>query len=158
MYPALLKLKESGKYIIAALSNTLIFPPDHPYSAMIVNDVRSVFDVFVSSAHVGLRKPDPAMYELALKEVDKFARENASGKGKGKVWDNGIRADEILFLDDIGENLKAGRKAGFQTIKVHLGRAFEAVDELEAITGLKLAGEHPRVAVKPEIRPVAAKL
>jgi hypothetical protein len=35
---------------------------------------------------------------------------------------------------------------------VKLGRAYEAVDELEKVTGLKLAGSHPRVPVEPKIK------
>ena len=63
-----------------------------------------------------------------------------------------MRADEIVFLDDIGENLKAAKNAGFGTIKVPLGRAYEAVDELEKITGLKLAGDHPKVPLKADYK------
>ncbi|PMD15534.1 HAD-like protein [Hyaloscypha hepaticicola] len=158
MYPALKALKKSGKYILAALSNTLIFPPDHPYSKTSPDDPRVLFDVFISSAHVGLRKPDPTIYALALKEVNKFAQENAETKGKGLGWEQGVKAEEVLFIDDIGENLKAGKKAGFQTIKVHLGRAYEAVDQLEEVTGLRLAGDHPRIPVKPVVRKKGAKL
>ncbi|TVY29649.1 Acyl-CoA dehydrogenase family member 10, partial [Lachnellula hyalina] len=141
MYPALNKLKKSGKYIIAALSNTVIFPPSHPYSSH-TNTIHAFFDVFISSAHVGLRKPEPEIYYLALRAVDEFSRN--SGRGE-------VQADDVLFLDDIGENLKAGRRTGFRTLKVGLGRAFEAVDELEAITGLELGGSHPLVAVEPKI-------
>lgn len=153
MAPALLNLKKSGKYLLAALSNTVIFPPDHEYSrsgpSQFIIDPRTMFDVFISSAHVGLRKPSPEIYELALREVDKFARENKGGKRKGLGWEDGVKAEEIVFLDDIGENLKSAKKAGFGTIKVDLGRAFEAVEVLEELTGLKLAGDHPKVAIKP---------
>lgn len=107
-----------------------------------MDDVKGIFDVFISSAHVGLRKPEPAIYDLALKTVDKYARE----QGKGEV-----KAGDILFLDDIGQNLKHGRETGFKTLKVNLGKAFEAVDELEKITGMKLAGDHPRIAVEPKM-------
>lgn len=139
MYPALLKLKESKNYILAALSNTVIFPPSHPFSSDAASkNLRSLFDVFISSAHVGLRKPSPEMYALALQSVNTFSVKNGRGR---------VEAGDVLFLDDIGENLKGGRKLGFQTLKVQLGRAFEAVDELEKVTGLNLAGGHPRVAV-----------
>ena len=37
------------------------------------------------------------------------------GRGRGA-------GDEVVFLDDIGENLKAARERGFGTIKVDLGR------------------------------------
>ena len=70
----------------------------------------------------------------------------------------GVRPEDILFLDDIGENLKAAKKIGFRTVKVNLGRAFEAVDELEKITSLKLAGDHPRIPVKPRSGGVKAKI
>lgn len=140
MYPALLNLKKSGKYVLAALSNTVIFPEGHPYaSPPPEQDIRRLFDVFVSSAHVGLRKPDPRIYELALSRVNEVSK--AQGKGE-------VRADDVLFFDDIGENLKAGKKAGFRTFKVPLGRTFEAVDELERVTGLELAGSHPRVPLE----------
>ncbi|KAH8911810.1 haloacid dehalogenase-like hydrolase [Coniochaeta sp. PMI_546] len=158
MYPALKKLKEDGRFILAALSNTVIFPPDHPYSQreFLDDPVRSLFDVFVSSAHVGLRKPDPKIYALALEKVDEFARKNAdTERGRRGGWGQGVKAGDVLFLDDIGENLKAGKKAGFRTIKVHLGRAYEAVEELEKVTGLNLDGGHPKVPVKLDAKPKA---
>ena len=147
MWPALKALKHSNKYILAALSNTMIFPPSHPYSQPSPDrddqeSVKSIFDVFISSAHVGLRKPDSAIYDLALKQVNEFSR--MQGRGD-------IKAEDVLFLDDIGENLKSGKNRGFRTLKVHLGRAFEAVDELEKITGMKLAGDHPRIAVQAKV-------
>lgn len=154
VYPALKNLKASGKYILAALSNTVIFPPGHKLHRpdLSKDPVRSIFDVFVSSAHVGLRKPDPRIYDLAVREVDKFARENAdSSRGKALGWKDGVVPGDVLFLDDIGQNLKAASKAGFRTIKVNLGRAFEAVEELESVTGLTLAGDHPKIPIKPKI-------
>lgn len=155
MFPALKNLKASGKYLIAALSNTVIFPPGHELHRpdLAEDPVRGQFDVFVSSAHVGLRKPDPKVYEYAVQEVDKFARQNASSdRGRQLGWEKGITAGDILFLDDIGGNLKGAKQAGFRTIKVNLGRAFEAVEELEQVTGLELAGPHPKIAIKPRFK------
>jgi len=57
------------------------------------------FDVFVESAVVGLRKPDPRIYELTC----------------GKL---GVAPSRAAFLDDIGRNLKAARALGMSTIKV----------------------------------------
>lgn len=152
MYPALKRLKESGRYILAALSNTVIFPPGHPLwkEDPLDDPVRSLFEIFISSAHVGLRKPDPRIYELALRTVNDYAVKHAgSARGKALGWHQGVQAEDVVFLDDIGENLKAGRKQGFHTIKVHLGKTYEAVEELEKITGLQLAGNHPKIPVKP---------
>lgn len=158
MYPALKALKASGQYVVAALSNTVIFPPGHEFAPQdesggddfFADPLRSLFDVFVSSAHVGLRKPDPRIYRLALERVDEFARANAdSERGRKLGWAEGVGAGEVVFLDDIGENLKAAKGAGFGTIRVPLGRAYEAVEALEGVTGLKLAGDHPKVPIKP---------
>lgn len=152
MRPALEKLKTSGRYIIAALSNTVIFPPDHPFSRNPVDDVRHFFDVFISSAHVGLRKPEPEIYELALKELNNYAKEHATTtKRKDLGWADGVRPGEIVFLDDIGENLKVAKKAGFRTIKVNLGRTYDAVKALEELTGLRLVNNYPEASSNSEI-------
>lgn len=152
MFPALKNLKASGRYIIAAVSNTVIFPPGHPLHQpdFFSGPVKGLFDVFVSSAHVRIRKPDPNIYLYTLTELDKYARSQSDDeRGRFLDLENGIKPDDILFLDDIGENLKAAKKLGFRTIKVPLGRAYEAVDQLERILGFRLAGHHPRVPMKP---------
>ncbi|KHN96355.1 epoxide hydrolase [Metarhizium album ARSEF 1941] len=155
MLPALRRLRQSGRYILGALSNTVIFPPGHALhrgGGGLADPVGGLFDVFVSSAHVGLRKPDARIYRLALRRLDEFARANAhSERGRRLGWGDGVRAADVLFLDDIGENLKAAKEEGFGTIKVRLGRAYEAVEELERVTGLPLAGDHPRAAVEPQM-------
>ncbi|KAL9946654.1 hypothetical protein D7B24_007749 [Verticillium nonalfalfae] len=161
MFPALKKLKESGRYVLAALSNTVIFPRGHPLwkEDFLDDPVRGLFDVFVSSAHVGLRKPDPKAYQLALDTVSQFVAKNAdTERGRRCGWADGVTAGDVLFLDDIGENLKGGKQKGFRTIKVHLGRAYEAVEELEKITGLTLDGGHPKIPVKPRVNGKKAKL
>jgi FMN phosphatase YigB (HAD superfamily) len=146
IYPALKNLRDDGRFIIAALSNTVIFPPGHRFHKEdFFNDpLRKLFDVFISSAHVGLRKPDPKMYQFAVGEVDRFARDHADDpRARTLGWAEGVSAQDIVFLDDIGENLREAKKQGFGTIKVSLGKAYEAVAELEKVTGLKLAGDHP---------------
>lgn len=57
------------------------------------------FDVIVESAVVGLRKPDPRIYELVLTELE-------------------VEASAAVFLDDLGINLKPARAMGMTTIKV----------------------------------------
>ncbi|KAG2415258.1 hypothetical protein HFD88_006449 [Aspergillus terreus] len=128
MAPALKKLKESGQFILGALSNTVKFPPDHPYNKD-TSGVRSQFDFFISSAHTGLRKPEPRIYEVAIQNMDAIAKQRGLP---------GMNASDIVFLDDIGENLKWAKKSGLRTLKVNLGRTQDAVKELERITGLQL--------------------
>ncbi|PLB43570.1 putative epoxide hydrolase [Aspergillus steynii IBT 23096] len=128
MFPALRKLKESGKFILGALSNTIRFPDGHPYNNDSAN-IRAPFDFFISSAHTGLRKPDPQIYEAAVNEMDAMAKKRGM---------EGAKASDIVFFDDIGENLKGAKKAGMRTVKVNLGKTQDAVRELEKITGLQL--------------------
>jgi epoxide hydrolase-like predicted phosphatase len=61
--------------------------------------LRDEFDVFIESARVGMRKPDPRIYQLACERL-------------------GVTPEQAVFLDDIGQNLKAARALGMATIKV----------------------------------------
>ncbi|KAB2577232.1 Epoxide hydrolase [Lasiodiplodia theobromae] len=158
MWPALGKLgrvareEGGGGFVLGALSNTVVFPEGvvdekgavfesglrlvGPDGKVEVGDVSAAFDVFISSAHVGLRKPDPRIYEMAVKLLDEEAR-NRGVPG-------GVQVGDVLFLDDIGQNLKAAREVGMRTLKVDLGKSWKAVRELEGIMGLKLLeGEVP---------------
>jgi hypothetical protein len=156
MFPALVKLRESGRFVIAALSNTIAFPPGirdekgNPFitgmrsspgpngnAPVELGEIRDRFDVFVSSAHVGLRKPEKRIYDMAVEEIRKVAKE--------KGVDANIEPQDIIFLDDIGGNLKAAKKLGFRTIKVNLGKSKDAVRELESAVGLSLIDESSRL-------------
>jgi len=144
MFPALRRLRRAadaskGKLVLGALSNTTIFPPEHPFNDPSSEDgrfnveLRSMFDIHVSSAHVGMRKPEKAIYQYALTRLHEFV--------KLKGYGMGVRPQDITFLDDIGTNLRTAKQLGFNTIKVQLGKADLAVTELEKLTGLALSGE-----------------
>lgn len=60
-------------------------------------ELKQIFDLFVSSCYVGLRKPDERIYRLALDLVQKTP-------------------DEACFIDDRPENIEAARKVGMRTI------------------------------------------
>jgi putative hydrolase of the HAD superfamily len=81
--------------------------------------LREHFDVLVESSVVGLRKPDPRIYELACREL-------------------GVTPPETAFLDDIGTNLKTARALGMTTIKVVDPDV--ALRELGAVLGFDLLG------------------
>jgi epoxide hydrolase-like predicted phosphatase len=75
------------------------------------------FDVFVESAVVGMRKPDPRIFEHTCRAL-------------------GVPPLDTAFLDDIGLNLKAARALGMTTIKVDEPEA--ALDRLGAVVGVPL--------------------
>ena len=131
MGPALHKLRASGKFKLAALSNAVIFPPDHPLSKSGPWDVRKLFEVFVSSAHVGMRKPDRKIYEYTIEKLR-------------STFGDQLQPGDIMFLDDIGENLKTAKSLGMRTIKVVLGKTDDAVRALEKVTGLQLLEKDER--------------
>ena len=79
--------------------------------------LRPLFDHFIESSVVGLRKPDPAIYRLAFSMLC-------------------VEPAAIVFLDDIGANLKAARELGVTTIKVV--EPVAALGELGEVVGLDL--------------------
>ena len=61
-------------------------------------DLDNLFDVVIDSSEVGMRKPEPGIYALTEEKL-------------------GLAGEHLLFVDDIGLNLKAGRARGWQTLK-----------------------------------------
>jgi putative hydrolase of the HAD superfamily len=84
--------------------------------------VFELFDVVVESRVVGIRKPEPRFYELACELV-------------------GVAPDEVVYLDDLGINLKPARAMGMHTIKVT--DPDEALAQLSAATGLAFGDGGP---------------
>jgi len=84
---------------------------------MAADVLKPLFDAFVESSVVGLRKPDPRIYRHTCDAI-------------------GVEPSEAIFLDDIGQNLKAARELGMTTIKVD--DPDDALRELEALLGLPL--------------------
>lgn len=82
-----------------------------------VAEVMALFDHVIESAKIGLRKPDPRIYQLMVETLK-------------------VDPKRCVYLDDLGVNLKPAREMGMSTIKVTSGA--QAIAELEAATGLKL--------------------
>jgi putative hydrolase of the HAD superfamily len=78
-----------------------------------------LFDLIIESSIVGLRKPDPRIYELVCERLD-------------------VEPTAAIFLDDLGVNLKPARAMGMTTIKVDDAR--DAIAELETALGFSLGG------------------
>jgi putative hydrolase of the HAD superfamily len=86
--------------------------------------VDELFDVIVDSCRVGMRKPDPRIFELALTEL-------------------GVAADRTVFLDDHPANVTAATRLGIHSIPVGADR-LAAFDELDRLIGLAAAGDCSR--------------
>jgi len=84
-----------------------------------LTQLRELFDDFVDSSEVGMRKPEPAFYLYACRR-------------------NGIEPHEAVFLDDIGHNLRAAKKLGMETIHVMVGGTGKSLGELSDKLGIEL--------------------
>jgi putative hydrolase of the HAD superfamily len=115
MLEAIRRIRRHGLRV-AALTNNWVREGQRE-SRRAGHRLREHFDVFVESAVVGVRKPDPRIYELVCRELD-------------------VAPPQAAFLDDIGRNLKTARALGMTTIKVDDPTA--ALRELGAILGLEL--------------------
>jgi putative hydrolase of the HAD superfamily len=89
-----------------------------------LGELLELFDAVVESSVEGVRKPEPAIYALALRRLS-----DAAGRE--------LAPDDCAYLDDLGINLKPARALGMHTIKVVDPAA--ALAELSALTGLELA-------------------
>ena len=100
---------------VGALTNN--WKRSGPEDDVIPHRLRDHFDIFIESRVVGLRKPDPKIYELACREL-------------------GVPPERTAFLDDIGGNLKSARALGMATIKVDDPR--QSLEELSRLVNLDL--------------------
>jgi epoxide hydrolase-like predicted phosphatase len=73
-----------------------------------------LFQVIVDSSEVGVRKPDPRIFELALARL------------------GGVPPERALFLDDAASNVAAAEKLGIRSVLVRsdLSDALAALDAL----------------------------
>ena len=102
-----------SRYKIALLTNTLP-GQDKLIRERFGLDVYSEFDVYVNSAYVGLRKPDPAIFHLTLDQL-------------------GVAPQQAIFLDDSLRNVDSARELG-----IHIIQFLDPVTslaELEALLG-----------------------
>src|SRR5215470_11790469 len=85
--------------------------------AKAVAEIMTLFEHVVESSKLGMRKPDPRIYQHACDLLD-------------------VRPEDCVYLDDLGINLKPARALGMRTIKV--GDPDMAIDELQAMVGIPL--------------------
>lgn len=100
----------TGGFTVAALTNNW-----EPFP--VLDELRDVFDLIVESVRVGVNKPDEAIYEILLAGLEMDPR-------------------SVVYLDDIGRNLKPARRRGMTTIKVD--DSVTALRHLSSLVGLDL--------------------
>lgn len=83
-----------------------------------VAEVMALFDHVIESSKLGIRKPDPRIYELACETL-------------------GVSPANCVYLDDLGINLKPAKMLGMTTIKVV--EPGQALAELEAAVGFPVS-------------------
>ena len=120
-------------FVVGACTNDAQFPPGHEYASSggAHRALRELFDVWVSSSEVGMRKPEKGIYELVLRRLAERRRSWYDGEES-----EGVEGSQVVFLDDIGMNLKGAAALGIRGIKVVLGETWKAVRELEGVLGL----------------------
>jgi putative hydrolase of the HAD superfamily len=84
----------SGKYFMATINNESRELNQYRIQKF---ELAEIFDVFVSSCFVGLRKPDERIYRLALDLTQNLPQ-------------------ECIFIDDRQENLAGAEKVGIKTV------------------------------------------
>jgi putative hydrolase of the HAD superfamily len=72
-------------------------------------EIDEIFEVVVDSAFVGMRKPEPEIYELTVERLG-----------------DGLRPDDCIFVDDMAINCDAARDLGMVAVR------FETTDQARA--------------------------
>jgi putative hydrolase of the HAD superfamily len=96
----------------AVLSNSWGIGGYDPYAGY---DLAALFDVVVISGQVGLRKPEPPIYELTVAKL-------------------GLRPEDCVFVDDTPANLATARHLGMAA--VHFTGAPSDFAEIERLIGV----------------------
>ncbi len=110
----------SDRFRTACLTNN--FAPVGTAARPDLAGVFSLFDAVLESSKLGVRKPDPRFYQMACDALE-------------------VEPHEVVYLDDLGINLKPARQMGMHTIKVVA--ADDALAALSAIIGVPLGRSVP---------------
>jgi putative hydrolase of the HAD superfamily len=105
-----MRAARSRGYRMALLTNNVREWEPH-WRAMVPVD--EIFDVIVDSGFVGMRKPEPEIYELTVERLG-----------------DGVGPSDCLFIDDVEVNIDAARDLGMRA--VHFRDNEQAIPEIEA--------------------------
>ena len=80
--------------------------------------IMPLFDAVIESSKVGVRKPNPRIYQMMCELID-------------------VKPENCVYLDDLGDNCKGA--AGLGMIAIKVVNVESTLDQLEKATGLKFA-------------------
>lgn len=104
------KLKANHNLFLLSNTNEI---HEHAFTGMIQkkfdkNVLKEVFDKIYFSHHLKMRKPDPEIFKIVLRE-------------------NNLIAEETLFVDDSPQNIEGAMKVGLQTFYFEKGMKLEDI-------------------------------
>lgn len=111
---AIYVLRGSGIKVGALTNNFAPMDSAQPGSINL-DSIKSLFDVMVESVVEGVRKPEPAAFELVCQRLGVRNKRN------------------VVFLDDIGTNCKGAQAVGLETILVKLKDKRAALQRLQDV-------------------------
>jgi len=118
MIEALRRIKRSGLKTGCITNNVPANTSDtREGRTLYAREIMEMFDHLIESSKIGIRKPNPRIYEMMCEELT-------------------VEPDRCIYLDDLGMNLKPARAMGMATIKVESGP--QAIGELEKLLAMKL--------------------
>ncbi|XP_066197788.1 bifunctional epoxide hydrolase 2 [Saccopteryx leptura] len=117
MFQAALALRKKGFTTCILTNNWLDDSTQRSSLAQLMCELRPCFDFLIESCQIGMSKPDPQIYKYLLDTVK-------------------ASPNEVVFLDDMGVNLKPARELGMVTILVRDNDT--ALQELEKVTRTQL--------------------
>ncbi len=109
------KLKKINKYKIGLLTNH--------YLGMVEKSIEKGkipnhdYHAIISSCSTGYQKPEKEIYMIATEKAR-------------------VKAEEILFIDDLEENIEGAKKHGWQTVWFDMKNKDKAISEIEKILGV----------------------
>ncbi|KAM5308201.1 bifunctional epoxide hydrolase 2 [Glossophaga mutica] len=117
MLQAALALRKRGLTTCILTNNWLDDSTQRSCWTQLMCELKPHFDLLIESCRIGMAKPDPQIYKFVLDTLK-------------------ASPSEVVFLDDLGSNLKPARDLGMVTILVRDSNV--ALQELEKVTGMQL--------------------
>jgi len=106
------EIKRSGRRMAMLTNNVREWEP--LWRSMLPVD--EIFELVVDSGFVGVRKPDPPIYELTIARL------------------SGVSAEQCLFVDDLAVNVETAKAMGMHAVQFRDNE--QAIPQIRALLGL----------------------